>query len=41
MIKTSRLILRPWTKADLPELIRVSNTQNVMAHLGGLQAGPA
>lgn len=38
MIETSRLILRPWTEADLPEFIRISNTATVMEHLGGVAA---
>ena len=36
MIEASRLILRPWTKAGLSQLSRISNTQAVMAHLGGV-----
>src|SRR5579863_3472759 len=39
MIETSRLILRPWTKADLPEFIGVTNTPLGMRYLGGV-AGP-
>jgi len=37
MIETARLILRPWTKADLPEFIRVTNTAAVMQYLGGVE----
>jgi RimJ/RimL family protein N-acetyltransferase len=37
MIETQRLILRPWTEADVPEFIRVTNTPAVMEHLGGVQ----
>ncbi len=36
MIGTERLLLRPWEEKDLPEFIRVTNTENVMRHLGGV-----
>jgi RimJ/RimL family protein N-acetyltransferase len=36
MIETARLALRPWKEKDLPEFIRVTNTENVMRHLGGV-----
>lgn len=36
MIETNRLLLRPWKEQDLPEFIRVTNTENVMRHLGGV-----
>jgi RimJ/RimL family protein N-acetyltransferase len=37
MIDTSRLILRPWTEADVSEFARVTNTPAVMEFLGGVQ----
>lgn len=37
MIETSRLKLRPWTEADVPEFVRVTNTPAVMEFLGGVQ----
>ncbi|MGH6876422.1 MAG: GNAT family N-acetyltransferase, partial [Rhizomicrobium sp.] len=37
MIETSRLILRPWTAADVPEFARVTNTPAVMEYLGGVR----
>jgi RimJ/RimL family protein N-acetyltransferase len=37
MIATPRLILRPWTKVDVPEFVRVTNTPSVMEYLGGVQ----
>ena len=37
MIETSRLTLRPWRQADLPEFVRVTNTPEVMEYLGGVQ----
>jgi RimJ/RimL family protein N-acetyltransferase len=37
MIDTSRLRLRPWTEADVPEFMRVTNTPAVMEYLGGVQ----
>jgi RimJ/RimL family protein N-acetyltransferase len=37
MIETQRLILRPWTEADVPEFVRVTNTPSVMQYLGGVQ----
>jgi RimJ/RimL family protein N-acetyltransferase len=37
MIETPRLTLRPWTEADLPEFVRVTNTPAVMEYLGGVQ----
>ncbi len=39
MIETGRLRLRPWKEKDLPEFIRVTNTEAVMQHLGGV-TGP-
>jgi RimJ/RimL family protein N-acetyltransferase len=36
MIETSRLVLRPWTEADFPEFVRVTNTPAVMEYLGGV-----
>ena len=39
MIETERLRLRVWEEKDLPEFIRVTNTENVMRHLGGVM-GP-
>lgn len=36
MIEIARLKLRPWTVDDLPELVRVTNTERVMRHLGGV-----
>jgi RimJ/RimL family protein N-acetyltransferase len=33
------MLLRPWEEQDLPEFIRVTNTENVMRHLGGVM-GP-
>ena len=39
MIETARLKLRPWEEDDLPEFIRVTNTETVMRHLGGVM-GP-
>ncbi|HEY6578273.1 MAG TPA: GNAT family N-acetyltransferase [Rhizomicrobium sp.] len=36
MIETPRLLLRPWTEADLPEFVRVTNAPAVMQHLGGV-----
>jgi hypothetical protein len=41
MINTSRLTLRPWTEADVPEFVRVTNTPEVMEYLGGAQAPDA
>ena len=37
MITTTRLRLRPWTAADVPEFVRVINTPAVMKYLGGVQ----
>lgn len=37
MIETVRLILRPWTEADVPEFVRVTNTPAVMEYLGGVR----
>ncbi|HEY1612857.1 MAG TPA: GNAT family N-acetyltransferase [Rhizomicrobium sp.] len=37
MIETERLILRPWTQADVAEFARVTNTPAVRKHLGGVQ----
>ncbi|HEY3638489.1 MAG TPA: GNAT family N-acetyltransferase [Rhizomicrobium sp.] len=37
MIETKRLRLRPWTEADVPEFMRVTNTPAVMEFLGGVQ----
>ncbi len=36
MIETGRLILRPWRDEDADEFVRVTNTEAVMAHLGGV-----
>jgi RimJ/RimL family protein N-acetyltransferase len=36
VIETDRLGLRTWNAADLPEFVRVTNTEAVMAHLGGV-----
>jgi RimJ/RimL family protein N-acetyltransferase len=38
MIQTPRLTLRTWDVGDLPEFIRATNTEAVMAHLGGVGA---
>jgi RimJ/RimL family protein N-acetyltransferase len=35
-IETARLALRTWDAADLPEFIHATNTEAVMAHLGGV-----
>lgn len=37
MPQTPRLILRPWTLADVPEFVRVTNTPPVMEYLGGVR----
>jgi RimJ/RimL family protein N-acetyltransferase len=37
MIEPPRLTLCPWTEADVPELIRVTNTPAVMEYLGGVR----
>ncbi len=37
IIETPRLTLRTWTPEDLPELMRLTNTQAGMAWLGGVQ----
>jgi RimJ/RimL family protein N-acetyltransferase len=37
MTETSRLKLRPWREADVPEFVRVTNTPEVMEYLGGVQ----
>jgi RimJ/RimL family protein N-acetyltransferase len=36
MIRTSRLLLRPWNETDLPEFVRGTNTPAVMQYLGGV-----
>jgi RimJ/RimL family protein N-acetyltransferase len=36
MIETTRLILRPWTEADIAGFMRATNTPMVMEHLGGV-----
>lgn len=36
MIESERLILRPWRDEDADEFVRVTNTEAVMAHLGGV-----
>src|ERR1700744_3780892 len=36
MIETARLILRPWTEADVASFMRATNTPAVMEHLGGV-----
>jgi RimJ/RimL family protein N-acetyltransferase len=38
MIETPRLCLRPWVEADVPELMRVTNTPAVTEYLGGVVA---
>ncbi len=38
MIETPRLVLRPWRQADVAEFVRVTNTPEVMATLGGVMA---
>lgn len=39
VIETGRLILRTWAPGDLAEFVRITNTPDVMRHLGGVQ-GP-
>jgi RimJ/RimL family protein N-acetyltransferase len=40
-IQTPRLILRPWRRDDAAEIGRVTNTPEVMAHMGGVAAPDA
>ena len=37
MIETRRLILRPWRDEDVAELMRVTNTPEVMEYFGGVR----
>jgi RimJ/RimL family protein N-acetyltransferase len=41
MIETPRLTLRPWTRDDVVEIERITNTEAVMAHMGGVAAPDA
>jgi|SRR6185437_11508269 len=41
MIETARLILRPWTEADVAPFMRATNTPAVMEYLGGVAAPDA
>ncbi len=40
-IETARLILRPWSQDDVVEIERVTNTPEVMEHMGGVAAPDA